>query len=41
LLHAESALQELEFQLERLKPALLAVRAGDREMTVLNVAETS
>jgi signal transduction histidine kinase/DNA-binding response OmpR family regulator len=27
LLHAESALQELEFQLERLKPALLAARA--------------
>jgi len=28
LLHAESVLEELEFQLERLKPALLAVRAG-------------
>ena len=27
LLHAESELQELEWELERLKPALLAVRA--------------
>jgi len=31
LLHAESVLEELEFQLERLKPALLAVRAETKK----------